>query len=175
LPSTCSRSRPGTESGLSRGGQLTLYRLSEEPPDLIASSHYPQDSPLLDLGGLNLQRANIRDNEVESGGSLHLTLYWQVRQLTPVGLELVLGEHMLGYHELGFGSLERYQHEVESLIGKTIVEEYAVVIPSIAPSGESDLVLRIQGTDIETLLGTLIAIEEEETMERWLRIAGKSS
>ncbi len=163
-----------TETGFSRRGRLTLYRLSEEPPNLIVDSEFPQDSPLLDLGGLILEAASIHGNEVESGGLLHLTLTWQVKQLTPVELELNLGEQMLERHELGFGNLERYHLEVEPLVGKTIVEEYSVVIPSNTPTGESDLVLRVSGTEIKTLVGTVIVTNEEETMERWLRIAGKS-
>jgi hypothetical protein len=122
-----------------------------------------------------LQGADLPNQEVESGSLIHLVLYWIPSNGYRFQITTTIGEVALETHDLGFGNLDRYQREVGPILGQTIVEEYSIVIPSTIPEGEYPLTVSIQSVEKKVIIGEIKVVNEEETMERWLRIAGKSS
>jgi hypothetical protein len=48
------------------------------------------------------------------------------------------------------------------------------VIPSTLEEGDYPLIIGIQGVEKVVEIDTISIVNNEETMERWLRIAGKS-
>jgi hypothetical protein len=89
-----------------------LYHLTEEPPDMIADTASPSTPLNLNLGGVTLLGIDLEPESVESGGRIHLTLYWNILKPDRYGVELSLGDSILEAHELGFGNLARYHKEI---------------------------------------------------------------
>jgi hypothetical protein len=165
----------GNQSAGGFGGrdQLILYELSMTPPHLVVKNAHP-DIPLHDaLGGAVLNGVDLNTQSIESGSRIDLVLYWEITNPIRYQVQTILRDQVLETHTLGFGNLERYAREIGSIQGQTIVENYAIVIPSTVEEGDYPLMVQIQGVDKEILLGTISVRNDEETMERWLRIAGK--
>jgi hypothetical protein len=78
-------------------------------------------------------------------------------------------------YEIGLGNLPRNQDQSANLVGRVIVEDYWLVIPSTTTPGKISLEVGLVGSNEMTNIGKVLVVDEEETMERWLRIAGKSS
>ncbi len=161
----------GSQGVESKRNRLVLYQLSREAPTLVVDSAQPDLEIHADLGNLTLLGADISDGPLESGGRLHLILYWTIRRLEPITLTTYLGEQPLATHELGFGNLQRYDSEVKAVADGVIVEDYWLVIPSTVQPGSHTLNIQIQGIENSLEIGAIDVINEQETMERWLRIA----
>jgi hypothetical protein len=167
-------SQSGT-GGLNPRGRLVLYQLSETPGNLVvddANSTIPLN---LDLNGLTLLGADSDPMNVESGSRVHLTLYWRLDQPRPYQIETALDGQPIEIHDLGFGNLERYHAEIGPVLERVILEDYWLVVPSTTPEGTHELTVRIVGHEETITITELMVVNEEEAMERWLRIAGKSS
>lgn len=168
----------GAQSGagsLNPRGRLVLYQLSETPKNLVVDEANP--TILLDLNwsGLTLLGADVDPLNVESGSRVHLTLYWRLDQPHPYQIETTLDGRSIEIHDLGFGNLERYQAEIGPVMGRVILEEYWLVVPSTTPEGTHALTVRLVGHEETITITELMVVDQEEAMERWLRIAGKSS
>jgi hypothetical protein len=163
------------QGGLGGRNRLTLYQLSMEPLEMVTSNASPEIHLQADFVGIILQGADLPNQEVESGSLIHLVLYWIPSNGYRFQITTTIGEVALETHDLGFGNLDRYQREVGPILGQTIVEEYSIVIPSTIPEGEYPLTVSIQSVEKKVIIGEIKVVNEEETMERWLRIAGKSS
>jgi len=111
---------------------------------------------------------------VESGGRIHLTLYWNISKPDRYGVELSLGDSILETHELGFGNLARYDKEVGISKDSVIVEDYWLVLPSTTPAGRHDLNIRLLIGRETAPIAEILVLDEEKDMERWLKIAGES-
>jgi hypothetical protein len=83
---------------------LTLYRVSEEPPELVVQQAQPEHVVGQPLGGLELVGYDLEDDEVSQGGRLHLTLYWRVRKPEQVLIATSLGDIALEAHDLGLAT-----------------------------------------------------------------------
>ncbi len=151
--------------------RLVLYRLSQQAPTFVVDEAQPDLEIHADFGNLTLLGVDIPDRPVESGGCLHLILYWTFQRLEPISLTIDLDERPLETHELGFGNLKRYNAEVRRVTDGVIVEDYWLVIPSTIQPGSHGLDIHIQGIGEAVEIGSIEVINEEETMERWLRIA----
>jgi hypothetical protein len=160
--------------GFSGRERLILYQLSMEPPLLVTVTASYEIELQADLGGILLQGTDFSNPTVESGSLIHIVLYWNPSEEHQFQVTTKLGEDLLNTHALGFGNLDRYQEEIGSLSGNTIVEDYSIVIPSTIPDGVYPLTIGIKGSEEKADIGVVKVINEEETMERWLRIAGKS-
>lgn len=78
--------------------------------------------------------------EVESGGRIHLVLYWSVRRVERIPTAaLELDGEPLGSHEIGFGNLRSYQTEVGPVSNGVVRKELWMMIPSTTPAGEQAL------------------------------------
>jgi hypothetical protein len=161
--------------GFASRGRLTLYHLSQTPPDLIVAEATPEFLLDINFGGLTLLGLDLDSQTVESGGRIHLILYWQIDQPGPYQIETSLGNQSLEMHRLGFGNFERYLSQFRSNRDRIVVEDYWLVIPSTTPAGSQNLSVRLVGQTDTSTLTELTVLDGEETMERWLRIAGKSS
>ncbi|MEO6398509.1 MAG: hypothetical protein ABIP13_08580, partial [Tepidiformaceae bacterium] len=139
---------------------LTLYRSSPAPPQLVTS-----DTPVIVLDaagpGATLVGTDLSSLNVRRGGTLHVRLYWRVTSSASVTLGVGDGDAPTTTHQVGFGLLDRYTREVGVIEGKTIVEEFDLVVLSSSPVGPQPLVARIgagaNGTSvtIATLTPTL--------------------
>ena len=163
-----------TLDGFSRRDSLILYQLSMKPPPFVTNTASPEIELKADLGGIILQGADLSNQTVESGSLIHIVLYWNPSEENHFQVTTRLGEEVLETHTLGFGNLDRYREEIGPLPGNTIVEDYSIVIPSTSIEGMHPLTVGIQGSEKEAVIEDVTVINEEETMERWLRIAGKS-
>lgn len=151
--------------------RLILYRLSREAPNLVVDNARPDFEINADMGNLTLLGVDISDDPLESGGRLHLILYWTLQRLEPMTLTTYLDNQPLETHELGFGNLPRYVSEIGSVTDGVIVEDYWLVVPSTVQPGPHTLNIQIQGLEKTLEIGSIEVMNEEETMERWLRIA----
>jgi hypothetical protein len=161
----------GSQGAMGSRNRLVLYRLSRQAPALVVDEAQPDLEIHADLGNLTLLGVDISDEPVESGGCLHLILYWTVQRLEPISLTTYLDEQPLETHELGFGNLKRYNAEIHRITDGVVVEDYWVVIPSTIQPGSHRLNIHIQSIGETVEIGGIELINEEETMERWLRIA----
>jgi hypothetical protein len=164
-----------TTGGVGRSNGLTLYHLAEDPPALTAESIHPAIVVETDLGGVTLVGMDIGSIPVESGGRLHLTLYWHLQTAGGTVVGTALGSVPLEQHEIGFGNLGRYQAEVGPLAGRVIVDDYWVVVPSTIAAGSHDLTVRLAGSSSVVEVASVAVVDNKETFERWLNAAGRSS
>ena len=160
-------------SGLGSRGRLVLYHLTDNPPNLVVQDSEPTIRADVELGDDVFIGADLDIKTVESGGRVHLVLYWRIDQARRFPIETYLGGQALERHEIGFGNLERYNSEIDPVQGHIIVEDYWLVIPSTTPAGPHPLTLRVEGSNKEIEVGILEIVNQEEAMDRWLRIAGK--
>ncbi|HEY47813.1 MAG TPA: DUF2723 domain-containing protein [Anaerolineae bacterium] len=168
----------GAQSGtgsINPRGRLVLFQLSEIPKNLVIDEANPTIPLDLDMNDLTLLGADVDPLKVESGSRFHLTLYWRLDQPRPYQIETALDGRPIEIHDLGFGNLERYQAEVGPVLERVILEDYWLVVPSTIPEGTHELTVRIVGHEETITITELTVVDQEEAMERWLRIAGKSS
>ena len=123
---------------------------------------------------MTLLGIDLEPKSVESGGRIHLTLYWKILRPDRYGVELSIGDSILEAHELGFGNLTRYQREVGISEDSVLVEDYWLVIPSTTPAGTHDLNIRLLIGGEIVPIAEILVLDEEKDMERWLKIAGES-
>jgi hypothetical protein len=90
-------------------------------------------------------------------------------------VQTYLGELQLETHELGFGNLARYHAEVQPITGQVIVEDYWLVIPSTTEPGEHMLEVGLTNGVERVVIGPISVVDNQEAMERWLKVAGRSS
>jgi hypothetical protein len=159
--------------GLNPRGRLVLYQLSETPGNLVVDKASPTISLIMDLNGLTLLGADVDPLNVESGSRVHLTLYWRLDQPRPYQIETALDGKPIEIHDLGFGNLERYHAEIGPVLDRVIVEDYWLVVPSTTSEGTQELTVRLVGHEETVTIIELMVVDQEEAMERWLRIAGK--
>ncbi|MEW6569284.1 MAG: DUF2723 domain-containing protein [Chloroflexota bacterium] len=164
-----------SEGGLGRPGALTLYHLTTEPPALVVDEAQPQFPLALDFGPLALIGADIEPETAESGGRIHLVLYWRSPHPSAFRISISLGDHPLEEHILGFGNLERYAAEVRPIAAGVIVEDYWLVVPSTMEPGTYALHVGLGGTSRSGSVGQVTVVNEQEAMERWLDVAGSSA
>ncbi|NIS83099.1 MAG: DUF2723 domain-containing protein [Anaerolineales bacterium] len=158
--------------GFGNRNRLTLYRISKDPPALVLD-HLSASRPMdVSFGGLSLVGAILANSPIESGGQLQLVLNWKLDRQQRFVVTTMLDGQALESHELGFGNLKRYQSQVGPVLGRVIVEDYAIVIPSTTRAGSHTLSVRIEGLEEAVEIGTVEVVNEEEAMERWLKIAG---
>lgn len=161
------------QDGFGGRERLTLYRLSLEPPDLVVSNASPEILLQAEFDGIILQGVDFSGEPIENGSLIHLALYWIPSRMDRFQISTSVGETFLETHILGFGNLDRFQREMGPFLDQIVVEDYSIVIPSTIPEGVYPFTISIQGVEEKVVLGEIEVIDEEETMERWLRIAGK--
>jgi hypothetical protein len=135
------------QGGTSPQGQrpgLTLYQVSDEPPELVTQQAQPEHVVGQPLGGLELVGYDLEDDTVSQGGRFHLTLYWRVRRQERVLIATSLGDTALEAHDLGLGNLQRYVEEYNPPRQGIVVEDYLVVVPSHIPLGSQTLNVGLQ-------------------------------
>jgi hypothetical protein len=167
------QSEGSTIASLTSRNRLILYRLDPEPPRLVVDETSPDRTIGATFGDVRLIGVDYEPGEVESGGRIHLVLYWSVRraETTPTAV-LELDGKSLGSHEIGFGNLRRYQSEVGPVSTGVVREEFWLVIPSTTPAGEHALNLKVVGDETAVEIVPLIVVDEMGRYERWLNAAG---
>ncbi|HID63363.1 MAG TPA: DUF2723 domain-containing protein [Anaerolineae bacterium] len=153
---------------------LTLYRVSDEPPELVIQQAQPKHVVNQPLGGLELVGYDLEDDEVGQGGRLHLTLYWRVRKPERVLIATSLGDTALEAHDLGLGNLQRYVKEYRPPRQGIVVEDYLLVVPSHTPLGSQTLGVSLQkpfrfGEEAEVeevveLTEVVVKVDENESL-----------
>jgi hypothetical protein len=133
----------GTSSQGHRSG-LTLYQVSDEPPELVVQQAQPEHVVNQPLGGLELVGYDLEEDQVSQGGRLHLTLYWRVRRAERVLIATSLGDTALEAHNLGLGNLQRYVDEYHPPRDSFVVEDYLAVVPSHTSPGSQTLSVSLQ-------------------------------
>jgi hypothetical protein len=154
---------------------MILVRLSDTPPQISPRGEFPDIRLDARLGRTTLLGADLEPDTVESGARLHLRLYWRLDQGVGERIRVTLGNEVFAEYEIGLGNLPRNQDQSANLVGRVIVEDYWLVIPSTTTPGKISLEVGLVGSNEMTNIGKVLVVDEEETMERWLRIAGKSS
>jgi hypothetical protein len=156
-------------------GPMILLRLSDTPPEVSTQGQPPDIQLDVQIGRITLIGADLETDATESGARLRLRLYWRLDHGVGERIVISLDEEALVEYEIGFGNLPRNPGQIENLVGRVIVEDYWLVIPSTVTPGKIPLEVGLGGSDEMTTIGKVLVVDEEETMERWLRIAGKSS
>ena len=146
---------------LSQRGRLVLYHLTEEPPDMIVDTASPTTSLNLKLGGITLLGIDLEPESAESGGRIHISLYWKILRPDRYGVELSIGDSILEAHELGFGNLARYHEEVGISNDSVIVEDYWFVVPSTIPAGTHDLNIRLLSGGETFPIAEILVLDEK--------------
>jgi hypothetical protein len=161
------------ESGESaHRGRLVLYALQDTPPELTTPKAEPDTQIGIQREGLTLLGVDLEPSSVESGGRLHLTLYWKAEQAAAIQIQTSLGGSPLESHPLGLGNLSRDRETSRSLSEGLLREDYWVVVPSTTEPGLHPLTIRWGAMDESISLDDIYVLDEEGTMERWTRIAG---
>ena len=161
-----------SEATVAGRGRLILYRLSAEPPDLVRQAASPSLPLNAALGGLTLLGADLGSSAVESGGRMHIVLYWHGAEASRLTVTTSLGDIVLESHPVGLGLLDLWQAEFGPVGDRILVEDYWVVIPSTAAAGESTLAISVEPGGGLASVGRIEIIDEEEAFERWLNAAG---
>jgi hypothetical protein len=154
---------------------MILFRLSATPPELSPRGRLPDIRLNAPIGGVTLVGADLEPDVVESGGRVHLRLYWRLDHGSGEAITVSLGGEGFAEYQIGFGNLPQNQAQIQNLVGRVMVEDYWLVIPSTTQPGEISLDVGLRGSNESITVAQLLVVDEEETMERWLRIAGKSS
>ncbi len=163
VPVLLGQNNTATPNGARPG--LTLYRVSDQPPQLVVDEAQPEHPVGLRLDGLELVGYDLGTDTVSTGGRLHLTLYWRVHQLQPVRIATTLGDTALESHDLGLGNLPRYVEEFHPNRQGIVVEDYWVVIPAQTPPGVQTLTVQLQkpfriGPGAEEAIGEVVKLGE---------------
>ncbi len=154
---------------------LVLLALQENPPtwkiDTLPATMQGQKTR---YRGLTLLGARLEPSTVESGGALHLTLYWQIEdpqilRANPPRFTLRLGERALVQYTFGFGLLDRYAREVGLNQGDWLAIDYWIVIPSTVEKGIYDL--QLEHASSVTSLGQIEVVDEHSPWDYWLSVA----
>ena len=127
-----------------RGGDLVLYRVSMEPPELVVRDADPEYPIGQRLGGLELVGYDLGSEEVSRSGRLHPTFYWRVLRQEQALIVTWLGGEQLEAHPLGLDNLFRYVQEFRPPQDAIIVEDYLLVVPSSIPLGWQTLKVGLQ-------------------------------
>lgn len=161
-------------SGAPLGGRarLTLYALTSEPPGLVTDTADPTVRLDRQLGRVTLIGADLEGDPAESGGRLHVVLYWRLATDQPVSVSTGLDGENLETHALGFGNLARYQAEIGPFDGRIVVEDFWLVIPSSTPAGRHTLTVRVGAGSEAIQIAPLAVVDREGRLERWLSVAG---
>jgi hypothetical protein len=154
------------------GDRLTLYSLSSDAPSLVVDSASPSIAMERPLGGVTLIGADVTPRTVESGGRIHLVLYWRVAGAQTPSVSVGLDGGTLERHEIGFGNLSRYSAEIGPVAGRVVVEDYWLVIPSTVTEGEHALTVGVGDMKETVELLRLTVTDEQGRYERWLNAAG---
>jgi hypothetical protein len=154
-----------------------LYHLKATPPEITISDPVIPIERNADLGFAQLLGVEIIPSIVESGGSIHIKLYWVLKPGTrPPRVAISLGERTLAQYEVGFGNLVRYHQTLGIKPGDTILDEYHLVIPSNIPEGEWDLNVSAVGLGDHhqnpVTLTQLTVINQSGKFDAWLQAAG---
>jgi len=166
--------QPDVQTG--KRQSLVLYLLTDTPPRLTADNPAYANTLNSVLGGASLSGIDIHPQSVESGGAVHIKLYWNLRPgQRPPRVEISLGDQNLAQYEVGFGNLARYHREVGIKPTDMIIDEFDLVIPSTVPAGDWDIKISTvdflsQNTDTIRLT-TLRVINESGNYEYWLKAA----
>jgi hypothetical protein len=123
-----------------RGRELVLYQVNSSPPELITRSADPEISVGKVINDWYLVGYDIDQNQIEPGGRIQLSLYWQLSNevSSPDSLPIVrtyLDNTVLESHQLGLGNLTRYLNQFSPERSDYIQEDYAIVIPSTIQRG----------------------------------------
>ncbi len=154
------------------GDRLTLYRMSNEAPSLVIDDASPSIAVERPLGNVTLIGADVSPQTVESGGRIHLVLYWRVVGPQSPAVSVGLDGAPLERHPIGFGNLARYEAEVDRVAGRVVVEDYWLVIPSTITEGEHSLTVGVSDLKDPVELVPLTVSDEQGRFERWLNAAG---
>lgn len=128
------------ETGAAGGRGLTLYHITEEPPDLVVTEAQPQHLVDRRVGDMLLVGYDLESEAGWAGGVLHVTLYWRLDGPARGLLAgLALGGDVLELHEPGFGNLARYVERFQPPRDGVLVEDYRVVIPRGTETGTAQL------------------------------------
>lgn len=155
-------------------GQWILYEVDKQAPAWTVTQPLPQVVLNAEVGGVTLLGFDLQNETVESGGTLYLTLYWQIER--PVAASTVLesfsiGEKFHHSHRLGFGLLQRYMQETDFKSGQVIREQFALVIPSTLPEGSFPLNLTLhvnRDNTLEIPLAEITVQDEIGMVDGWL-------
>lgn len=162
----------GDGGGFGRRGRLVLHALQDTPPEQIVPTAEPETEIGILYDGLTLVGVDLEPSSVESGGRLHLTLYWKAEQAAAIQVQTALGDSPFESHPLGLGNLSRDRETSRALSEGFLREEYWVVVPSTTEPGLHPLAIQ-WGSMVDSIpLGEVNVVDEEGTMERWIRIAG---
>jgi hypothetical protein len=154
------------------GDRLTLYSLSSDAPSLVVDQASPSIVVERPLGNGTLVGADVSPRTVESGGRIHLVLYWRVAGAQSPAASVGLDGTPLERHEVGFGNLVRYQAEIGPVAGRIVMEDYWLVIPSTVTDGEHLLTIGVGDLQETVELTRLTVTDEQGRYERWLNATG---
>jgi hypothetical protein len=161
-----------TLTGLTSRSRLTLFELSPEVPRLVQDDAAPAIASDASVGEAILLGADIDSDPVESGGRLHVILYWRLGGVRRIQVSIGLDGDDLESHEIGFGNLVRYQAEAGPVAGRIVVEDYWLVIPSTTSPGTHWLTVGVRGSDSAIDVAPISVVDHQERLERWLSVAG---
>jgi len=160
--------------------QLVLYSLSSEMPELIVA-HEPNNSPIADLGDLQLLSVAVAQETVEAGENIELTLYWRISGNAGMAARhqaaLKLDEQLIARVPVGLGLIPRYLQQQSIPTGSVIEDHFFVVLPSKTGVGEQTLTIEIVPPSGETLavdIGHINIIDEVKMVDGWFQIAGST-
>jgi len=161
-------------SGAPLGGRarLTLYALTSAPPALVVDTAEPAVRLDRPIGRVTLIGADVSAGPIESGGRVHVVLYWKLATDQPVTVSMGLDRETLETHLLGFGNLARYQAEIGPVGGRTVVEDFWLVVPSTSAARTHTLTVRVGTGGQAVEITGLTVIDDQGRLERWLSVAG---
>lgn len=154
------------------GDRLTLYCLDSDAPSLVVDRASPSITIEQPLGDVTLVGADVSPQTVESGGRIHLVLYWRVAGAQAPTVSVGVDSIPLERHEIGFGNLVRYEAEIGPVAGRVVMENYWLVIPSTLAEGEHSLTIGIRDAKETVELTRMTVTDEQGRYERWLNATG---
>jgi hypothetical protein len=160
-------------------GSLVLYRVSNDPPDLLAHDQ-PQIQIDQKVNEYILEGVTLSSATTESGGSVEVWMYWKLPEtqgtLPRTLVTTYLGDRLLETHQIGLGLLERYQQDIGLQPGGVIVDHFYLVIPSTIETGNWALSLGTTETKDQITrqitLENITILNSTGQVTGWLEIAG---
>jgi hypothetical protein len=160
-------------------GSLVLYRVSNDPPDLLADEQ-PQIQIDQNVNDYVLKGVTFSSTTAENGGSVEVWMYWKLPEtqgaLPRTLVTTYLGDRLLESHQIGLGLLERYQQDIGLQTGSVIVDHFYLVIPSTIETGNWALSLGITETKAQITrqitLENITILNSTGQVTGWLEIAG---
>ena len=153
---------PSHDAKLFLRRDLVLYLISSNPPQLIDDTSTPTIPLDKSASAVTLVGADLGSTSVKAGGTVHLRLYWRLRQLQPVPVTLAVGDAddaPSATHQVGFGLAQRYDREVGRVVGHTLVEDFDLVVLKGTPKGEQPLTVRIGPAGEDRLTIAMLEVE----------------